>query len=242
MRRFPHMSSRKSPCEFCGANTSTHKDSKPCTACRRVVYCSVGCQRAGWAAHAKKCAESLTPACAVGDEGKVPGSEPITLTTGIDIETQVAASASGRVAGMSVKELKKLITHAGLSHADCVEKSELRERGAEALEKLNTRALMVLEEAGQKWAAQNGGIEAATETMRHSFGESAAVESGGSSGQQDPRIMCNNLYGIPGLSVLFQDVDDNRTFSEAYVDILEKSRGKWKRERGRGKLLKAGVK
>ena len=91
-------------------------------------------------------------------------------------------------------------------------------------------ALMALEEAGHKWAAQNGGIEAAQEMMRHSFGE-----SGGSIGQ-DPRILCNNLFGIPGLSVLGQDVDDNRTFSEAYVDILEKSRGKWKRERGQGKL------
>ena len=232
--RFPHMSSREIPCEFCGAGTSTHEDRKPCTACRRVVFCSVECQRAGWAAHAKKCAESSTPACAVGDEGKVPGSEQIVLTSGIDIETQVAASASERVTGMSVKELKKLITDAGLSHADCVEKSELRKRGAEALEERNTRAcrgaLMALEEAGQKWAAQNGGIEAATEMMRHSFGE-----SGGSIGQ-DPRILCNNLFGIPGLSVLGQDVDDNRTFSEAYVDILEKSRGKWKRERGQGKL------
>jgi hypothetical protein len=40
-----------------------------------------------------------------------------------------------QVAGMSVKELKKVITDGGLSHADCFEKSELRKRAGEALEK-----------------------------------------------------------------------------------------------------------
>jgi hypothetical protein len=43
---------------------------------------------------------------------------------------------SEAVKEMSVKELKKMIDDAGLSHADCVEKSELRERGVEALVKL----------------------------------------------------------------------------------------------------------
>ena len=38
-----------------------------------------------------------------------------------------------RVSGMSVKELKKTISDAGQSHADCFEMSELRERAAEAL-------------------------------------------------------------------------------------------------------------
>ena len=40
-----------------------------------------------------------------------------------------------RVAGMSVKELKNTIDDAGLSHADCFEKPELRKRAAEALAK-----------------------------------------------------------------------------------------------------------
>ena len=34
---------------------------------------------------------------------------------------------------MAVRELKKTITDAGLSHADCFEKNELRERAVEAL-------------------------------------------------------------------------------------------------------------
>ena len=45
-----------------------------------------------------------------------------------------------RVAGMSVKELKKTITEAGLSHADCFEKPELRRRAVDALETANRAA------------------------------------------------------------------------------------------------------
>ena len=44
-------------------------------------------------------------------------------------------SAANDVDAMSVKELKALITKAGLSHADCFEKSDLRQRAREALAK-----------------------------------------------------------------------------------------------------------
>ena len=43
-------------------------------------------------------------------------------------------TASERVLDLRVKELKKIITDAGLSHADCFEKPELRRRAVEALE------------------------------------------------------------------------------------------------------------
>ena len=46
------------------------------------------------------------------------------------------ADAAERVAEMSVKELKKTITDAGLSHDDCFEKPELRVRAAAALEEV----------------------------------------------------------------------------------------------------------
>ena len=46
-----------------------------------------------------------------------------------------AGDAAERVAGMSVPELKNLIAGAGLSHADCFEKPELRARAIEALAK-----------------------------------------------------------------------------------------------------------
>ena len=38
-----------------------------------------------------------------------------------------------RAGGMSVKELRKFITGAGLRSDDCIEKSELRERAVEAM-------------------------------------------------------------------------------------------------------------
>ena len=44
-------------------------------------------------------------------------------------------SASNDVDAMSIKEMKALITKAGLSHADCFEKSDLRQRAREALAK-----------------------------------------------------------------------------------------------------------
>ena len=44
-------------------------------------------------------------------------------------------SSANDVDAMSVKELKALITKAGLSHTDCFEKSELRQRAREALAK-----------------------------------------------------------------------------------------------------------
>ena len=44
-------------------------------------------------------------------------------------------SSADDVDAMSVKELKALITKAGLAHTDCFEKSELRQRAREALAK-----------------------------------------------------------------------------------------------------------
>ena len=44
-------------------------------------------------------------------------------------------STANDVEAMSIKEMKALITKAGLSHADCFEKSDLRQRAREALAK-----------------------------------------------------------------------------------------------------------
>ena len=43
-----------------------------------------------------------------------------------------SANAANDVEAMSIKEMKALITKAGLSHADCFEKSDLRQRAREA--------------------------------------------------------------------------------------------------------------
>ena len=43
--------------------------------------------------------------------------------------------SSNEVEAMSIKEMKALIAKAGLSHADCFEKSDLRQRAREALAK-----------------------------------------------------------------------------------------------------------
>ena len=44
-------------------------------------------------------------------------------------------ASANDVDAMSIKEMKALITKAGLSHADCFEKSDLRQRAREALAK-----------------------------------------------------------------------------------------------------------
>ena len=64
-----------------------------------------------------------------------------------------AGDAAERVVGMSVSDLKNLITGAGLSHADCFEKPELRARAIEALAK---------EVSGEAEGA--GAVEAARES------------------------------------------------------------------------------
>ena len=46
-----------------------------------------------------------------------------------------SANAANDVEAMSIKKMKALITKAGLSHADCFEKSDLRQRAREALAK-----------------------------------------------------------------------------------------------------------
>ena len=46
-----------------------------------------------------------------------------------------SANAANDVEAMSIKEMRALITKAGLSHADCFEKSDLRQRAREALAK-----------------------------------------------------------------------------------------------------------
>ena len=46
-----------------------------------------------------------------------------------------SSNAAKDVDAMSIKEMKALITKAGLSHADCFEKSDLRQRAREALAK-----------------------------------------------------------------------------------------------------------
>ena len=46
-----------------------------------------------------------------------------------------SSNAANDVEAMSIKEMKALITKAGLSHADCFEKSDLRQRAREALAK-----------------------------------------------------------------------------------------------------------
>ncbi|CAH0365892.1 unnamed protein product [Pelagomonas calceolata] len=46
-----------------------------------------------------------------------------------------SSNAANDVESMSIKEMKALITKAGLSHTDCFEKSDLRQRAREALAK-----------------------------------------------------------------------------------------------------------
>ena len=46
-----------------------------------------------------------------------------------------SSNAANDVEAMSIQEMKALITKAGLSHADCFEKSDLRQRAREALAK-----------------------------------------------------------------------------------------------------------
>ena len=46
-----------------------------------------------------------------------------------------SSNAANDVEAMSIKEMRALITKAGLSHADCFEKSDLRQRAREALAK-----------------------------------------------------------------------------------------------------------
>ena len=46
-----------------------------------------------------------------------------------------SSNAANDVEAMSIKEMKALIAKAGLSHADCFEKSDLRQRAREALAK-----------------------------------------------------------------------------------------------------------
>ena len=91
--------------------------------------------------------------------------------------TEVAAPANPRIAAtpktddvlgvlaMSVKELKQIITDAGLSHADCVEKSELRARAAEAIEKAPTPGGAAADDGGgeEKKNEEVGGDEASTD-------------------------------------------------------------------------------
>lgn len=61
-----------------------------------------------------------------------PGSEPTGDPTPHVEEVQNTESDVD-VYSMSVKELKRIITNAGLSHADCIEKSDLQARAQEAL-------------------------------------------------------------------------------------------------------------
>ena len=75
---------------------------------------------------------------AVAPEGKAEGVEGgVDAEDGHQTEFRALMRNSERVspwvAGMSVKELKMMISDAGQSHADCFEKSELRKRAAEAL-------------------------------------------------------------------------------------------------------------
>ena len=46
-----------------------------------------------------------------------------------------SSNAANDVEAMSIKEMRALITKAGLTHADCFEKSDLRQRAREALAK-----------------------------------------------------------------------------------------------------------
>ena len=72
----------------------------------------------------------------------------------------VVADYAAQVADLSVKELKKTITDAGLSHQDCFEKPMLRVRAVEALERLaEAKVLAAAREA-------NAPSEALTEEER----------------------------------------------------------------------------
>ena len=65
-----------------------------------------------------------------------------------------SANAANDVEAISIKEMKALITKAGLSHADCFEKSDLRLRAREALAsaiQLRARARTQAAEQRRRW-------------------------------------------------------------------------------------------
>ena len=100
------------PCDCCGKAGAPFQ----CPKCG-TGYCDEACQHKGWKRHKKVCAARA--------KERVGG------------ETAVL-----RVGHMSVKELKKSIVDAGMSHADCVEKAELRARAEVALLKKKARPLL----------------------------------------------------------------------------------------------------
>ncbi|CAJ1941986.1 unnamed protein product [Cylindrotheca closterium] len=61
-----------------------------------------------------------------------PGSEPSKEEIPTVEEFEETESAKD-IYSMSVKELKKIVTDAGLSHSDCIEKSDLQARAEKAL-------------------------------------------------------------------------------------------------------------
>ena len=88
-------------------------------------------------------------------------------------------SAANDVDAMSVKELKALITKAGLSHADCFEKSDLRQRAREALAKTA---------AAEEEESEEDEIEDSDDEMDESTQENAEVPTADSLAHLIPNV------------------------------------------------------
>ena len=157
----------------CGFPSCAAEGTKRCTACKAVCYCSQDHQRSHWKVHKVECSDGKRKGGKGKGEGgkrkggKEKGEGGGTVGGGRKARGQAGSGGEGggadsgggvgqggtvetRVAGLSVKELKELIEGAGLSHADCLEMSDLRERAAEAID--NASKVQML---AASWAEMN---------------------------------------------------------------------------------------
>jgi ankyrin repeat protein len=128
----------------CGLPSCPEKatDQGQCTMCLTTWYCSKKHQRSHWKVHEAECGNDqgfptglYMGGGADGDEGKEAGKGDGDDTERVLSQEARRSMACRVLSSLSVKELKKTITDAGLSHADCFEKPELCSRAFEALEK-----------------------------------------------------------------------------------------------------------
>ena len=83
--------------------------------------------------------------------------------------------AEADVDSMSLKDLKQLITRAGLTHDGCLEKPDLRQRAREAQAALAAGAA---EAAAHTGPVDAGAVEALCAVLRERFGDEALLSAG----------------------------------------------------------------
>ncbi len=113
-----------------------------CPNCQAATYCTRKCQKKDWAAHKLVCASlKLERREKKKSSRKKKEGEKDVERSEKQVPVQVPPvgdDADGVMKAMSVKELKKLISSAGMSWKTCVEKSDLRARAIEASKKLSS--------------------------------------------------------------------------------------------------------